>query len=46
MKTVFGLFVAALLCAACAQGGAGIAGGGGGSIEMYGVMDQGVTVRR
>ncbi len=46
MKTVFSLFVAALLCAACAQGGTGTAGGGGGSIEMYGVMDQGVTVHR
>ncbi|MGU7843210.1 hypothetical protein ACV22V_27490 [Burkholderia sp. AW33-5] len=41
MKTIFCLLAAALLCAACAQGGAG-----GGSLEMYGTIDQGITVRR
>lgn len=40
------MLAAALVCAACAQGGAGAAGGQGGSIEMYGTIDQGVTVRR
>ncbi|WP_257130002.1 MULTISPECIES: hypothetical protein [Burkholderia] len=43
MKTIFCLLAAALLCAACAQGGAGA---GGGSLEMYGTIDQGITVRR
>ncbi|WP_175902042.1 hypothetical protein [Burkholderia seminalis] len=46
MKTIFCILAAALVCAACAQGGAGAAGGQGGSIEMYGTIDQGVTVRR
>ncbi|MBJ9589375.1 MULTISPECIES: hypothetical protein [Burkholderia] len=46
MKTIFCMLAAALVCAACAQGGAGAAGGQGGSIEMYGTIDQGVTVRR
>ncbi|WP_185732206.1 hypothetical protein [Burkholderia sp. Bp8963] len=46
MKTIFGMLAVALVCAACAQGGAGSAGERGGSIEMYGVIDQGVTVRR
>ncbi|MCA7951226.1 hypothetical protein LGM43_13175 [Burkholderia seminalis] len=46
MKTIFCMLAAALVCAACAQGGAGGAGGQGGSIEMYGTIDQGVTVRR
>ncbi|MFP3710821.1 hypothetical protein SB783_43360, partial [Paraburkholderia sp. SIMBA_009] len=36
MKTIFCLVAAALLCAACAQGGSDAAGGRGGSIEMYG----------
>ncbi|KVG35695.1 hypothetical protein WJ30_05070 [Burkholderia diffusa] len=45
MKTIFCLLAAALLCAACAQGGAG-AGERGGSLEMYGTIDQGITVRR
>jgi hypothetical protein len=46
MKTIFCVFAAVLICAACAQGGASVAGERGGSIEMYGVIDQGVTVRR
>ncbi|KVF35554.1 hypothetical protein WJ09_08595 [Burkholderia vietnamiensis] len=45
MKTIFCLVAAALLCAACAQGGSDAAGGRGGSIEMYGTIDQGVTLR-
>ncbi|VWC08410.1 hypothetical protein BLA24064_05169 [Burkholderia latens] len=46
MKTIFCLLAAALVCAACAQGGAGAAGERGGSLEMYGTIDQGITVRR
>lgn len=46
MKTIFCVLAAALVCAACAQGGTGAAGGQGGSIEMYGTIDQGITVRR
>lgn len=46
MKTIFCLLAAALVCAACAQGGAGASGERGGSIEMYGTIDQGITVRR
>ncbi|MGU7772415.1 MULTISPECIES: hypothetical protein [unclassified Burkholderia] len=47
MKTIFGMLAVALVCAACAQGGgASSAGERGGSIEMYGVIDQGITVRR
>ncbi|CAB3963142.1 hypothetical protein BLA9940_04147 [Burkholderia aenigmatica] len=44
MKTIFCLLAAALVCAACAQGG-GATGERGGSIEMYGTIDQGITVR-
>ncbi|WP_281426289.1 hypothetical protein [Burkholderia catarinensis] len=43
MKTIFSLLAAALVCAACAQGAAGERGG---SLEMYGTIDQGITVRR
>lgn len=46
MKTIFCVLAAALVCAACAPGGAGATGERGGSIEMYGTIDQGVTVRR
>ncbi|VWB10829.1 hypothetical protein [Burkholderia stagnalis] len=46
MKTIFCILAAALACAACAQGGVSAAGDGGSHIEMYGVVDQGVTVRR
>ncbi|CAG9191981.1 hypothetical protein [Burkholderia vietnamiensis] len=45
MKTIFCLVAAALVCAACAQGGSDAAVGRGGSIEMYGTIDQGVTLR-
>ncbi|WLE58493.1 hypothetical protein [Burkholderia plantarii] len=33
----------ALVCAGCANGGAG-GGAGHGSIEMYGTIDQGISV--
>ncbi|HEF5870918.1 TPA: hypothetical protein SAY52_001498 [Burkholderia cenocepacia] len=47
MKTIFCMLAAALVCAACASGGgAGATGERGGSIEMYGTIDQGITVRR
>ncbi|AIO41357.1 hypothetical protein DM40_1749 [Burkholderia cenocepacia] len=46
MKTIFCLLAAAFVCAACAQGGSGAAGERGGSLEMYGTIDQGITVRR
>ncbi|WP_158361578.1 hypothetical protein [Burkholderia pyrrocinia] len=46
MKTIFCLLAAALVCVACAQGGAGAAGERGGSLEMYGTIDQGITIRR
>jgi hypothetical protein len=39
--------IAVLLCAACAQGGASTpVGSSGSSIEMYGTIDEGVTVRK
>ncbi|WP_196480951.1 hypothetical protein [Burkholderia territorii] len=49
MKTIFCVLAAAFLCAACANGGAGTGAGTGergGSLEMYGTIDQGITVRR
>ncbi|WP_198294059.1 hypothetical protein [Burkholderia ubonensis] len=46
MKTIFCMLAAALVCAACAQGGASAADERGSHIEMYGVIDQAVTVRR
>jgi len=36
--------VAAGCCAGCANGGGGASDGGHGSIEMYGTIDQGITV--
>jgi ABC-type glycerol-3-phosphate transport system substrate-binding protein len=44
MKTILSVIAAALLCAACAGGPA--AGAGSGSIDMYGVIDEGVTFHR
>ncbi|MDQ7981845.1 MULTISPECIES: hypothetical protein [unclassified Paraburkholderia] len=39
--------IAVLSCAACAQGGASTpVGSSGSSIEMYGTIDEGVTVRK
>jgi hypothetical protein len=38
--------IAVLSCAACAQGGGTPAGSSGSSIEMYGTIDEGVTVRK
>ncbi|KAF1028527.1 MAG: hypothetical protein GAK40_00901 [Burkholderia plantarii] len=47
IKALLAALAAALLCAACAPGGGGSdAGSGHGSIEMYGTIDQGITVRR
>ncbi|MBU9685779.1 hypothetical protein [Burkholderia gladioli] len=43
-KLLLAVFAAACLCAGCVNGGAGSAGGGQGSIEMYGTLDQGITV--
>lgn len=43
MKTWIAAVLAAWLCAACAQGGAGA---GGGSVTMYGTLDTGVTIRK
>ncbi len=46
MKTLWAVAVvlAAAICAGCAQGGMpGSAGTG--SIEMYGTLDQGITIR-
>ncbi|WP_179402571.1 hypothetical protein [Burkholderia guangdongensis] len=45
MKTILSVIAAALLCAACAQGGPAT-GAGSGSIDMYGVIDEGVTFHR
>ncbi|MFC0693058.1 hypothetical protein [Paraburkholderia humisilvae] len=39
--------LAVLSCAACAQGGASTpVAGSAGSIQMYGTMDEGVSVRK
>ncbi|WP_164725365.1 hypothetical protein [Burkholderia cenocepacia] len=46
MKTIFCVLAAALVCAACTSGRAGATGERSGSIEMYGTIDQGITVRR
>ncbi|MEX3630144.1 MAG: hypothetical protein VB138_12400 [Burkholderia sp.] len=43
-KLLLAALAAACLCAGCANGGAASAGGGQGSIEMYGTLDQGITV--
>ena len=43
MKRILALAALAVLCAACAQGGAPA---GGGSISMYGTLDEGITFRK
>ncbi|MEX3606390.1 MAG: hypothetical protein VB142_09165 [Burkholderia sp.] len=43
-KLLLAALAAASLCAGCVNGGKGSAGGGQGSIEMYGTLDQGITV--
>ncbi|WP_082715911.1 hypothetical protein [Burkholderia mayonis] len=45
MKTLVATLIAAILCAGCVSGGAGTSGAGTGRIEMYGTIDQGVTIR-
>lgn len=45
MKTWWAVVLAAWLCAGCAQGGASSAGQGG-SMTMYGTIDQGITFRK
>jgi hypothetical protein len=47
MKILFALAAALLLLGACAQGGGGSgSGAGSGSINMYGTIDEGVSVRK
>jgi hypothetical protein len=41
MKRILALAALAALCAACAQGGSPA---GGGSISMYGTLDEGIVV--
>jgi len=43
MKRILALAALAVLCTACAQGGASA---GGGSISMYGTLDEGVTFHK
>jgi hypothetical protein len=45
MKALLAAALAALVCAACAQGGASVPDSGSGSIEMYGTIDKGVTFK-
>jgi len=44
MKTFLVVAAAFLLLGACAQGGAGSGSAGSGSIEMYGTIDEGISV--
>ncbi|WP_143757545.1 hypothetical protein [Burkholderia singularis] len=44
IKILAPILLIAAVCAGCAQGGAN-AGAGTGSIEMYGTIDRGVTIR-
>lgn len=46
MKAWLAAVLAAWLCAGCAHDGASSTGDGGGSITMYGTIDQGVTFRK
>ncbi|AOI41725.1 hypothetical protein [Burkholderia oklahomensis] len=45
MKTLVATLIAVILCAGCASGGADASGAGTSRIEMYGTIDQGVTIR-
>ncbi|WP_218651930.1 hypothetical protein, partial [Burkholderia pseudomallei] len=45
MKILVATLLAVFVCAGCASGGAGGSGAGTGRIEMYGTIDQGVTIR-
>ncbi|WP_180978189.1 MULTISPECIES: hypothetical protein [Burkholderia] len=44
IKILAPILLIAAVCAGCAQGGANT-GAGTGSIEMYGTIDRGVTIR-
>ena len=44
MKTLLAAMVVSFFCAACAQGGASASGPGTGKIDMYGTIDEGITV--
>ena len=46
MKVLLVAAMAALLCAACAQGRSLAPGAGGSAITMYGTIDEGVTLRK
>jgi len=43
MKLLFAVIAAAIVCSACAAGGAGSSSAGKGSITMYGTIDEGVS---
>ncbi|WP_218640515.1 hypothetical protein, partial [Burkholderia pseudomallei] len=45
MKILVATLLAVFVCAGCASGGAGGSGAAAGRIEMYGTIDQGVTIR-
>jgi hypothetical protein len=45
MKVFLMAALAALVCAACAQDGTSAPSAGSGSIEMYGTIDKGISVR-
>ncbi|WP_186448598.1 hypothetical protein [Burkholderia sp. MSMB617WGS] len=45
MKTLVATLIAVFVCTGCASGGAGGSGAGTGRIEMYGTIDQGITIR-
>ncbi|QXE07132.1 hypothetical protein BJG93_35335 [Paraburkholderia sprentiae WSM5005] len=44
MKTLLAVVAAVLLLSACAGGGAGSGSAGSGSINMYGIIDEGISV--
>ncbi|SMG15652.1 hypothetical protein [Paraburkholderia susongensis] len=44
MKILLAVAAAALLFSACAQGGAGSGSAGSGSIDMYGTIDEGISI--
>jgi hypothetical protein len=47
MKTLLAIAAAVLLFSACAQGGAGSGSGAGtGSVDMYGTIDEGISIHK
>jgi hypothetical protein len=46
MKTLLAVAAAVLLFSACAGGGAGPGSAGSGSINMYGTIDEGISVHK